>query len=208
MAFLAGLTGLGSFLGDSAANKTTTSTGTTSGTQSGTSTNTQNLTPGQTALSGPLYSTLASLMTPTGAQAAVAPFTAASRDATNSTYSGLADTLRSQFLSTGNGASGKFGTALTQGNLQRLAALQGVDTTGQQEAQALPLQAMSTATGLLEHPFSSTTSGSSSSSGSSNSTTVGPHDQLAALLQGFTGSLAGQQNSLNQIIGQMLGTGG
>lgn len=114
-------------------------------------------------------------MTPGGAQAAVAPFTQASRDATNSTYGGLADTLRQQFMSTGNGQSGKFGTALVQGNLQRLGALQGVDTAGQEEAAALPLTAAGLASSLLGQNFgdTSTSQGSSStaSSGTSSSKT-------------------------------------
>lgn len=193
----------GAFAG-SPAGRTTTTSGTGSSSTSGTSTSTQNLTPGQTALSGPLYSQLASLMTPAGAEAAVAPYTAASMDATNSTYAGLGSTLRSQFLSTGNGQSGKYGNAMVQGNLQRLGALQGVQTTGQEEAAALPLEAMGTASGLLEHPFSTTTTGSSGTNTSSNQTTVGPGSPLIDALLGGTSALAGESNQATSIISSLL----
>lgn len=133
------------------------------------------LTPYQQQLQSPLFSYITNLMTQGGAQAAVAPYTAASRDATNSTYGGFADTLRQQFLSTGNGQSGKFGTALVQGNLQRLGALQGVDTTGQEEAAALPLTASGLASNLLGQNFGQTSTaastGTSATTGSSNTST-------------------------------------
>src|SRR5579862_536731 len=124
---------LSSFLGGSAGfsdqttntsqqfNQNTNTSSNATGSQSKT------LTPYQSALHGPLFQYIMNAMTPAGAEATIAPYTAAARDATSNTYSGLADTLRQQFLSTGNGQSGKFGTALVQGNLQRLGALQGVD---------------------------------------------------------------------------------
>jgi len=170
---------LGGIMGavGSAPTKTTTDTTTTNQSnqnQSGTSTTARNLTPYQTSLQAPVFNYVSQLMTPEGAQAAVAPYTAASRDATNSTYGGLADSLRQQFMSTNNGESGKFGTALVQGNLARLGALQGVDTTGQEEAAALPLTASNLATQLLGMNFGQTTNasstGSSTSSGTSDST--------------------------------------
>lgn len=203
MSLLSGLGALTGLFAGSPAGRTTTSSGTGTTSTSGTSTSSQNLTPGQTALSGPLYSTLASLMTPQGAEAAVAPYTAASMDATNSTYGGLANTLRSQFLSTGNGQSGKFGTALVQGNLQRLGALQGVQTAGQEEAEALPLQAMGTATSLLEHPFGSTTNTSGTGTTTSDSTTVGPGSGLIGALEGGVAGLTTGNNQLAQILAGM-----
>ena len=130
MSLLGGLGALTGLFANSPANRTTTTSGTGTTSSSGTSTVGQNLTPGQTGLSNTIYPLLQSLMTPSGAQAAIAPFTAASMDATNSTYGGLANTLRSQFLSTGNGQSGKYGTGLVQGNLQRLGSLQQVQNTG------------------------------------------------------------------------------
>ena len=208
MAFLSGLGALTGLFSNSKANRTSTLNGTQTGTTSGTSTNTQNLTPSQTALQGPLFSQIENLMTPAGAQATVAPFTAAARDSTNSTYGGLADTLRQQFMTTGNGQSGKFGNALVQGNLQRLGALQGVDTAGQEEAAALPLQADATATSLLEHPFSQTNSNVGSSSNTTNETSVGPGSPLAGLMQGLTAGLTSGSNSLAQILAAINSSGG
>jgi hypothetical protein len=200
MGLLAGLGAITGLFANSPANRTTTTSGTGTTSSSGTSTTSQNLTPGQIGLSDTIYPLLQQLMTPAGAEAAVAPFTAASMDSTNSTYGGLANTLRSQFLSTGNGQSGKFGTALVQGNLQRLGALQQVQNTGQEEAAALPLQAESVASGLLEHPFSSTTSGSTTGTTTSSGTTVGPGSELAGLLQGLTAGVSSGSNQLATIL--------
>lgn len=174
MAWLTSLIGSGSGLGftDSGTNSNTNTSQNTNTTQDATGSTSKTLTPYQQQLQSPLFQYITNLMTNGGAQAAVAPFTAASRDATNSTYNGLADTLRQQFLSTGNGQSGKFGTALVQGNLQRLGALQGVDTTGQEEAAALPLSAASLATNLLGQNFGQTTTanqtGTSATTGTSS----------------------------------------
>jgi len=204
------LPGLGAITGafaGSPAGRTTTTSGTQTGTNYGTSSTSQNLTPGQQGLSDSIYPLLQQMMTPAGAEATIAPYTAASRDATNSTYAGLANMLRSQFLSTGNGQSGKFGTALVQGNLQRLGALQGVDTTGQEEAAALPLQAESIASGLLEHPFGSTTTSSGGSSSTSSGTSVGPGSPLIDALMGGTSALAGESNQANAIIAALLKNG-
>ena len=131
------------------------------------------LTPYQTALQSPLFNYITRAMTQPGAEATIAPFTAAAMDATNSTYAGLADTLRQQFMGTGGGNSGKFGTALAQGNLQRLGALQNVQQTGQEEAAALPLTAASLASQLLGMNFGETSTASSTGSSSTSGTSSG-----------------------------------
>jgi hypothetical protein len=69
---------------------------------------------------------------------------------------------------------------MVQGNLQRLGALQQVQTTGQEEAEALPLQAEGMASSLLEHPFSTTTSGTSGTSGSTSGSTDGSYTGVQA----------------------------
>src|SRR5579871_3027670 len=104
----------------------------------GTSTTTRNLTPYQSSLQGPLFSYVQSaLSNPT---AVVNPYRQAARSQVNSTYSGLGDSLRQQFMgTTGGGASGKYGTATLQGNLARLGALSNVDTSFGQTAATLPL---------------------------------------------------------------------
>lgn len=129
------------------------------------------LTPEQKALQGPLFDYINQVMSnPT---AVVAPFAAAARDQTNATYNGLADTLRQQFMgNAGGGASGKFGDALVQGNLNRLGALQGVDTQFQEAAAQLPLQAEALGTNLLGMNFGSTSSGTSSTNSSGTSTST------------------------------------
>src|ERR1700676_4867214 len=116
MSFLASLLGGNLTLGGSAgfSDQTTNTSSTTNTSQnldtSNTGTTTKNLTPFQSMLTGPLSSQLIQLMT--NPQGYVAPFKAAARDATNSTYAGLGDTLRQQFMgSTGGGQSGKFGMA-------------------------------------------------------------------------------------------------
>ncbi|MGP0071202.1 MAG: hypothetical protein ACLPWF_04625 [Bryobacteraceae bacterium] len=207
MSLLGGLGALTGLFANSPANRTTTTSGTGTTSSSGTSTVGQNLTPGQTGLSNTIYPLLQSLMTPSGAQAAIAPFTAASMDATNSTYGGLANTLRSQFLSTGNGQSGKYGTGLVQGNLQRLGSLQQVQNTGQEEAAALPLQAESVASGLLEHPFGYSSTTSNTGSNTYNGTTVGPGSELAGALEGGFAGLSSGSNELATLLGQMNGSG-
>ena len=132
------------------------------------------LTPYQTSLQPSLFSLVNSAMT--NPQSYLAPFKQQARDATSSTYSGLADTLRQQFLgTTGGGQSGKFGTALAQGNLQRLGALQGVDTSFAEQASQLPFSAAQIAQSLLGMNFGSTSSGSSTgtTSGTSSGTSSG-----------------------------------
>jgi hypothetical protein len=159
-------------LSDSSTNSSTNFNTNTNTSNNSNASQSKTLTPYQSAIQAPLFNYVQNLMTPQGAQAAVAPYTAAAMDSTNSAYSGLANTLRSQFLSTGNGQSGKYGSALVQGNLQRLGALQGVQTTGEEEAAALPMQASTLAASLLGQNFGSTSTaastGTSATTGSSN----------------------------------------
>lgn len=175
-------------------NQNTNTTGNTTASGATTGTASKTLTPYQASLQQPLFSYIQQLMMPGGAQAAVAPFTAASRDATNSTYSGLADMLRQQFMTTGGGQSGKYGTALTQGNLQRLGALQNVDVTGEEQAAALPLTAASLASNLLGLNFGETTSGTQTGTSASTGTSA------------TSGSSTGSSNSMG--FGLNFGGGG
>ena len=127
------------------------------------------LTPFQTALQAPLFGLVNSAMM--NPSSFLAPFRQQARDATSNTYSGLADTLRQQFLgTTGGGQSGKFGTALAQGNLQRIGALQGVDTSFAQEASQLPFTAETLGQQLLGMNFGQTSSGTSTGTASGTST--------------------------------------
>lgn len=156
-----GKTGLFGDIGAGFSNQTQNTNSSQNTTQnvstSGTGTTTRNLTPYQTALQAPLFDYIRKLMTPGGATAAVAPYAAQARDQANSTYGGLADSLRQQFLATGGGTSGKYGMALAGGNLARLGALQGVDTEAATTAAALPLTAASLAQQMLGQTYGQTT---------------------------------------------------
>lgn len=139
---------------------------------SNTGTTTKNLAPFQSMLTGPLSSFITRLMT--NPQETVAPFKAAARDSVSSTYSGLGDTLRQQFLgSTGGGQSGKFGMALAQGNLQRVGDLSKSDMGFDQTAAQLPLAGAGLAEQLLAQNFGSTTTGASSAESTGTSATSG-----------------------------------
>jgi hypothetical protein len=141
----------------------------------GSTTQTPNLSPYQSALIGPLSSALLNLTA--NPQATIQPFENQALDQVNSTYNGLADSLRQQFLgSTGGGGSGKFGMALAQGNLNRIGQLAGTQTQFQQLASTLPLQTAGLAEGLLGlnlGGYSVNSSGSGSQSAQGTSSTSG-----------------------------------
>lgn len=204
MSILSGLGGLTGFLSNEPANKTTTSTGTSTSSQTGSQTYTKTLTPYQSALQAPTANYLLQLMTPGGAQAAVQPAYQQAMDQVSSSYNGLADSLRQQFLSTGGGSSGKYGMATTQANLQKLGQLNNVSNTAATTAAQLPLTAESLAQQFLGLNFGGTTTSSGTGTQSTSGTTVGPGSPAAGLLQGLTTGLAGQSNQANAIIAAML----
>lgn len=150
---------------------------TNSSASSGTSSYNQNLNPAQTSVLTPTSSTITSVLS--NPEKYVQPFTTAAVNQINDNYSGLADSLRKQFLQTGGGTSGKYGLALAQGNINRLNQISGAQVQGEQQAASLPLQASSLAEGLLGLNFGGTTTsagsttGTSSSSGSSTQNTQG-----------------------------------
>lgn len=164
MSWLTGTGGLLSSIGFGSSSSNTNSSSNFNQNGSGTSTSQLNLTPYQSALQGPLYQYITSVMQ--NPQATVQPFLQAANNNTNANYNGLSQALAQQFMSTSGGASGKFGTALAQGNLQRIGQLSNNDTSFAQTAAQLPLTAAGLAQGLLSIPFSSTTSGSTSTTGS------------------------------------------
>lgn len=177
---------------DQSTSSTTNSSSNTNTSNNATGSQSKTLTPYQQALQSPLFSAITNAMTQSGAEATIAPYTAASMDATNSSYAGLANTLRQQFLSTGNGQSGKYGSALVQGNLQRLGALQGVQTTGQEEAAALPLTAANLATQLLGQNFGQTSTAASTGTSATTGTSTTKGSSTGFSL-GFGGSGGGGQ---------------
>jgi hypothetical protein len=206
MSFLIpGLAALTGYLSNSPANKTTTTNSTQTGSNYGTSNYTKNLTPFQSELTGPLSQFISQSMT--DPQALVAPFAAGARDNINSTYAGLGDTLRQQFMGTGGGSSGKFGMALAGGNLQRLGALQQSDTGFAQEAAQLPFQGANLAEQLLGQNFGGSTSTTGGGTSTSSGTTVGPGSPIAGALQGGTTALTAQNNQYNALVAQLLNSG-
>lgn len=132
--------------------------GSTTGQTSGTTSRT--LTPFQTQLQAPVYAQIMQqLQDPS---AGVEPFRVAARNKVNANYTGLADSLRQQFFSTGGGGSGKYGQAVLQGDLARRGALSNVDQQAQESAAANQINWQQLAQGLLGMNFGSTSSGSSS----------------------------------------------
>jgi hypothetical protein len=141
--------------------------------QSGTSTTTRNLTPYQSALQSPLSNLLGNMIA--NPMQYLQPYETAAINQNNSTYSGLANTLAQQFLQTGGGSSGKYGTALAQGDIARLSGNANIASNFQQQAASLPLTAANLANSFLGQNFGqTTTSGSTSStSGSQNTSSSG-----------------------------------
>ncbi|HLG99820.1 MAG TPA: hypothetical protein VKX49_26155 [Bryobacteraceae bacterium] len=112
-------------------------------------------------------------------QSTVQPFQQQAANQINQNYNGLADSLRQQFLSTGGGSSGKYGMALAQANLQRAGQLAGNDTSFQQTAASLPLEASQIAQALLGMNFGQTSqtsaSGNQQQTGASNTSSSSFH---------------------------------
>jgi hypothetical protein len=179
-------------LSNMAGNKTTTSNSQSTDTSSGTSSTARNLTPYQDQLQSPLFKQITDLMS--NPQGYLAPARSQARNAVNSTYSGLADTLRQKFLATGGGTSGKFGMGLQQGELSRLGDLSKSDNSYDQLAASLPITAgIPAATNLLGMNFGSTTSSSATDNSSQSGKSVGPGSVAAGVGQG---GLAGLLMSL------------
>jgi hypothetical protein len=151
----------------------------TSSNTSGTSTTTRNLTPYQSALQSPLSNLLGSIMgNPTQY---LQPYETAAINQNNSTYSGLANTLAQQFLQTGGGSSGKYGTALAQGDIARLSGNANIASNFQQQAASLPLTAAGLANSFLGQNFGQTTSGTSSTAGSTSGSSSGSNLGITGL---------------------------
>lgn len=191
------LGGLGGGFMNQPQNTTTNFNQNTTGSQTGTAATSRTLTPYQQALQGPLFSYISQLMS--NPKATIAPFRAAGRDQVSNNYNGLADTLRQQFMSNGGGKSGKFGTALVQGNLNRLGDLSKTDTAFDQAESQLPLEGAGLASSLLGMPFGSTSTGTSSSTSNTTGSSTTTKKQ-----GGFLDTLLGTGLSL---LGKAVGAG-
>lgn len=151
--------------------------GTTSGGTTGTGKVDRNLLPEQAATAPDIFSVLHGYMT--NPRAAVEPSRMAARDQVNQNYSGLADRVRQQFLTSGGGRSGKAGQAQLEGELGRSGALANADNSAAVQAAQLPLTATALAEQFLGINLGQTSSGSttnnqiSSENGSNEGTAWG-----------------------------------
>lgn len=114
----------------------------------------------QAAIQPSIFRTLQNYML--NPQAAINPARMAARNQVNNDYSGLANQVRQQFLTTGGGASGKAGEAQLQGSLGQAGALANVDSAAAQQAAALPLTAEQLAAQFLGINMGQTSSGTES----------------------------------------------
>lgn len=186
--------------------KTSSSTGTSSNLTSntGTSTTQQNLTPFQQQLQGPLFNLVNTAMTNPASLTAPAENTAVNQ--VNDNFSGLAKSLRSQFLQTGGGTSGKYGLATASGDISRLSNISGVQNSFANTNATLPLNvASSLAMPLLAQNFGSTSTGTSN--GSNNGTTANNGSDTITEGNPFQTGLAGFFNSLGSPTPNAAGSG-
>jgi hypothetical protein len=170
---------------DSSTNSQSSSTGTTSG-QSATA---KTLSADQAAIQPSIFATLQQYMM--NPQAAVNPSRMAARNQVNNDYSGLADQVRQQFLTTGGGSSGKAGQAQLQGSIGQAGALANVDNSAAQQAAALPLTAEQLAAQFLGINMGSSTTSSGTTTGttkgSSSSSGFNASVSPLSILGGFAG---------------------
>jgi len=104
----------------------------------------------------------------------LAPAQNQARNQVNDNYSGVADSLRQQFMGgTGGGGSGKYGTAALATDLSRRKALSGVDTTFATEKSQLPLTAAQLSQQLLSMNMGQKTTGTTENTGTSSTTQTG-----------------------------------
>lgn len=140
-----------------------------SGTGTTASSTQRNLSPYQQNIQAPVYKTISDLMT--NPQKFVAPAQNQAREQVNQNYAGSADALRSQFMQSGGGSSGKFGTALVQSDLARRGQLSQVDNAAAAQAAQLPITGAQLGEALLGQDFGQTTTGTTSTA--ANTTTSG-----------------------------------
>ncbi len=131
------------------------------------------LSPEQAAIQPSIFATLQKYMM--DPQDAVNPSRMAARNQVNNDYSGVADRVRQQFLTTGGGSSGKAGQAQLQSSIGQAGDLANADNTAAQAAAALPLTAEQLAAQFLGINMGQTSSstGQTSNQGTGTSSTTG-----------------------------------
>ncbi len=88
----------------------------------------------------------------------LAPAQNQARENVDQNYGGVADSLRQQFMS-GEGSSGKYGTAALKSDLARRGQLSGVDSAFAQTAAMLPITAAGLSQNLLNTNLGTTSAG-------------------------------------------------
>lgn len=140
------------------------------GTNSGTTTRV--LTPDQLAAQTQLTQIIHALAT--NPDQFLAPAKNKARNDVNDNYSGLADSLRQQFMATpGGGSTGKYGAAALPADLARRRALSDVDTSFDVAKSSAPLTAAQLSTQLLGMNMGQTSTGVTSNTGGSNAVNTG-----------------------------------
>lgn len=169
------------------ANNSTTNTGTTGTTGS---TYAQTLTPAQQAAQAQLSKTISAIST--NPQAFVAPAASAAREGINQNYSGVADTLRQQFMGgSSGGASGKYGGASLTSDLARRGQIASSDTSFANTAAMLPITGAGLAQNLLATNLGGTTAGTSATTGTGTTSGTTTSGTVSSGSSSQTGSQTG-----------------
>ena len=129
-------------------------------TQQGTTTTSRNEAPGTAGLTSTFGQYLMKLFQ--NPSSVTAPAQSNARNQVDENYAGADADIRNKFLSTGGGASGKYGSATVASDLSRRKALSDVDTSFQEQNAMMPLTAAGLATSLLGTTGGTTTAGSGS----------------------------------------------
>ena len=116
----------------------------------------------------------------------LAPSQNKARNDVNSNYSGLADSLRQQFMANpGGGSTGKYGTAALSSDLARRKSLSDVDTTFDVAKASAPITAANLSTQLLGMNMGTTSAGTTQNTGTSSGVNTGTGSE-----KDFKGSFA------------------
>lgn len=182
-------------------NGTQTSTGTTTGTENGNTS--RNLSPEQVQAQSQLGKIISALST--NPQKFLAPAQNQAREGVNADYSGVADSLRSQFMGGAGAPSGKYGTAAIKSDMARRGQLAGVDSSFASQAAMLPITASGIAQQLLNtnlgQSVTGTQTGTQTGTGTTTGTTTGSTTGTSNTTGNSSQSQTGNSNSTGVKVG-------
>lgn len=131
----------------------------------------------------------------TNPQEFVAPAASAAREGINQNYTGVADSLRQNFMSGGGGgASGKFGGAALSTDLARRGALANSDANFAATAAALPVTAAGLSENFLNTNLGQTSAGTSATTGTGTTGTTTTGTSTTSGQSSSTGSEKGSSS--------------